>query len=57
MKFKAEDWVRKVRDENYEKSKRMSPEDKIARTRKVAETFAKKNMTSFFLDVRTNDSA
>lgn len=42
MKFKAVDWVRKVRDENYEKSKKMSPEEKIALTRKMAETFTKK---------------
>jgi len=42
MKFKAVDWVRKVRDENYEKSKKLSPNEKIAHTKKVADIFAKK---------------
>ncbi len=42
MKFKAVDWVRKVRDENYEKSKKMNQDEKIALTRKMAETFAKR---------------
>lgn len=42
MKFKAVDWVRKIRDENYEKCKKMSQSEKIAHTKKMAETFAKK---------------
>ena len=42
MKFKAVDWVRKVRDENYEKCKKMSQNEKIAHTRKMADVFAKK---------------
>lgn len=34
MKFNAVDWVRKVRDDNYEKCKKMSQNEKIAHTKK-----------------------
>ena len=42
MKFKAVDWVRKVRDEDYEKCKKMSPKEKIEYTKKMAEKLSKK---------------
>jgi hypothetical protein len=42
MKFKVMDWVRKVRDDNYEKCKKMGQNEKIAHTKKMADTFAKK---------------
>lgn len=42
MKFKAVDWVRKIRDESYEGSKKMTPKEKIEHTNKVAQDFLKK---------------
>jgi len=42
MKFKAVEWVRKVRDENYEKTKKMSPMEKIEHIKKMAERFSRK---------------
>jgi|GEM_PF-6464196 len=42
MKFDAVDWVRKVRDENYEKCKKMSMAVKIAYTKKMAENLSRK---------------
>jgi len=42
MKLDAVDWVRKVRDENYEKCKKMSAVEKIAYTKKMAEGLSKK---------------
>jgi hypothetical protein len=42
MKFDAIDWVRKVRDENYEKCKKMSMPEKIAYTKKMARNLSKK---------------
>jgi HD superfamily phosphohydrolase YqeK len=42
MKFKAVEWVRKVRDEDYEKCRKMSPKEKIEFTKKMAEKLFKK---------------
>ncbi|HLG30461.1 MAG TPA: hypothetical protein VI387_09645 [Candidatus Brocadiales bacterium] len=42
MKFKVMEWIRKVRDENYEKCKALSPEEKIEQTKKAANEFKKK---------------
>ena len=39
MKFKVLDWIRKVRDEDYEKTKNMNPEEKIEYIKKTAEQF------------------
>ena len=44
MKFKAVDWVRKVRDEDYEKCRKMSPKEKIEHTKKTAEELLKKRV-------------
>lgn len=44
MKFDAIDWVRKVRDENYEKCKKMSMPEKIAYTKKMARNLSKKRV-------------
>ena len=42
MRFKTLDWIRKVRDEDYEKTKDMSPKEKIKYTQKMAREFSKK---------------
>lgn len=42
MKFKVLEWVRKVRDENYEKTKQMTAKEKIEQAKKQAEEFRKK---------------
>ncbi len=42
MKFKVMEWVRKIRDENYEECKNMSSKEKIKLTKKLAKKFKKK---------------
>ncbi|ODS34063.1 MAG: hypothetical protein SCARUB_00836 [Candidatus Scalindua rubra] len=42
MKIKALELVRKIRNENYEKSKGMTSQEKIEYTRKLAKKFSKK---------------
>ncbi|MBF0609453.1 MAG: hypothetical protein SFH39_00795 [Candidatus Magnetobacterium sp. LHC-1] len=39
MSFKTVEYVRKIRDENYEKCKNLSPKEKIEHTKKTAELF------------------
>jgi hypothetical protein len=39
MAFKTLDWIRSVRDENYEKCKNMSTKEKIDYTKKMAKNF------------------
>lgn len=41
MNFKVLEWLRKVRDKNYEETKRMSPKEKIEYTKKMAKEFSK----------------
>jgi len=45
MKFKVLEWIRKVRDEDYGKSKEMSPKEKIEYTRKMAKKFVQSELT------------
>jgi hypothetical protein len=42
MKFKILEWIRKVRDESYEKTKQMTTKEKIEQVKKQAEEFRKK---------------
>ena len=42
MKFKVMEWVRKTRDEDYEKHKDMSSKEKIEHTKNMAKEFKKK---------------
>jgi hypothetical protein len=42
MKFKSVDWVRKIRDENYAKTKKMNPIEKIEYTKKIVQRFISK---------------
>ncbi len=42
MKFKVLEWIRKVRDEEYEETKNMLPKEKIEYTKKIAKEFSKK---------------
>jgi hypothetical protein len=42
MKFKVLEWIRKVRDEEYEETNNMLPKEKIEYTRKIAKEFLKK---------------
>ncbi|MGR3310643.1 MAG: hypothetical protein ACUZ77_07690 [Candidatus Brocadiales bacterium] len=42
MKFKVMEWIRKVRDEDYEKCKTMSSKEKIGHTKRMAKEFEKK---------------
>ena len=44
MKFKVLDWVRKIRDEDYEKTKNISPKEKIEYIKKAADKFANKKL-------------
>jgi len=44
MKFNAIEWVRKVRDGNYENCKNMRPKEKIEYTRKIAKNFIKSTL-------------
>ena len=44
MKFKVMKWVRKVRDDNYEESKNMTPKEKIEYTKKRAKKLSKKRV-------------
>ena len=37
MSFKTNEWTRKVRDENYEKCKEMSTQEKIEYTKREAD--------------------
>lgn len=53
MKFKVLKWVRKVRDEDYEKSKNKSSKEKIEYTRKLAKEFSKMKFTK--ADSSTDD--
>lgn len=42
MKFKVLEWIRKIRDENYKKTKNMSSKEKIKYTKTMAKAFSKK---------------
>lgn len=44
MKFKVMEWIRKVRDEDYEKCKAMSQKEKIEHTKKTAKEFKNKHL-------------
>ena len=41
MKFKVIEFIRKTRDENYEKNKNLNSKEKIEYTKKIAEEFTK----------------
>ena len=47
MKFKVMQWIRKIRDEDYEKTKNMSAEEKIEHTKKAAAKFSNKKLEKF----------
>ena len=42
MTFKVMEWIRRIRDEDYKKHKKLTPREKVEHTRKVAEKFSKK---------------
>ena len=44
MKFKAVDWVRKVRNKNCEKCKKMTPQEKIEETKLPLQSLANKSL-------------
>lgn len=43
MKFKVLEWIREIRDKNYEKCKDMSPREKIEFMKKIAKEFTQKS--------------
>jgi len=45
MKFKVLEWIRKIRDEEYGKTREMSPKGKIEHTRKMAKKFVQSELT------------
>lgn len=45
MKFKVIEWIRNVRNEEYGKTKEMSPKEKIEYTRKIAKKFIHSELT------------
>ena len=43
MKFKTMDWIRKVRDKQYEETKGLEPEGKIGHAKQRAQEFKAKH--------------